>query len=206
MGRGLSPLQNDILGLAYAVNKYTRITPSVKTGSPVNNYSIPTVDYPGPKDLKTSLAVYAVKRIQPSLTTPHGFFKGTPKYKSAKASVSRAIKRLMERDLLIYAPQHTNKNRWGYVLTADGFEIAKDTNFNVPGLADAIELFGIQAGEAFTAYCKGDDRRTHWYHNWMYSSYCTPERDDLIRRLQDSLTVIEGTSCLDNNHYAEVRS
>jgi hypothetical protein len=203
MGRGLSPLQRDILGLAYAVNKHTRITPSVKSGRPVDNYRIPTVDYPGPKDLKTSLAIYAIKRIPPSLNTLHGFFKGTPKCKSAKASVSRAIKRLMERNLLIHAPQHTNINRWGYVLTDDGFEIAKDIKFNGPGLADAIELFGMQAGEAFTAYCKGDERRTSWYHNWMYSSYYAPERDDLILRLQDALTVIEVPCVKPGNHYTD---
>lgn len=205
MGRGLSPLQKDILGLAYAVNVHTQGIPSVKSGKPLDGYRIPTVDYAGPKDLKTSLIVYAVKRIAPSPYVNNGFFHGTPKHKSAKASVSRAINRLMDRRLIIYAPKNNNDSMWGYVLTADGFDVAKDVECNPPGLADAIELFGIKAGNAFLSVQahkkKTNPGYTYRYSDWSYEAY-SEGRSEIIARLCDALTVIELAPCEAGNQYA----
>jgi hypothetical protein len=203
MGRGLSPLQRDLLGLAYAVNRYTLDgKPTVKAGPPLDGYTCPTVDYRGSADLNTALGIYAVKRIAPSTEAPTGIFRGTPKCKSAKAAVSRAIARLMERGLLVCQPKRGELYCYGYVLTAAGFEIAKDIECDPPGLIDAVELFGIQAGTAY--------RASQIMHNGLglgfplhYAAWCyekslyadrNVERNELIRRLQDALTVIEGAA------------
>lgn len=207
MGRGLSPLQRGILGLAYAVNTHTQGgNPAVKTGGPVNGYRGPTVNYTGPKDLKTSLAVYAVKRIEPSTAVNNGFFHGTPKCKSAKASIARAITRLTERNLLIYAPEGSDLCMWGYLLTAEGFKIAKDIECAPPGLAEAIELFGIRAGSAFLSFQahkkKTNPGYTYRYSRWSYEAY-SEGRSEIITRLCDALTVIEVAPCDRVNHYME---
>ena len=150
MGRGISQLQKDILGVAFTVNKHTQGYAAVKAGQPDTQYKCPTVDYDGMKDLKTSLVVYTVFGILPSKWDKHGyenigFFRGTPEYKRAKASASRAITRLIDRGLLIFAPKdnHTTGAQWGYVLTAEGLAIAKDYEKPIPAIDTALKLFGI---------------------------------------------------------------
>ena len=190
MGRGISPLQRDLLGLAYAVNTYTLGgKPAVKTGAPVDGYR-------GPADLNTALGIYAVKRIAPSTEVQSGTFHGTPKCKSAKAAVSRAISRLIERDLLALQPKGGELYCYGYVLTTAGFEIAKGIECNPPGLAEAVELFGIRAGAAYREY-KEAKRKSNpgfpiHYADWISGQWTEgSSRSDQIRRLQDALMVID---------------
>ena len=176
MGRGLSQLQRDILGLAYAVNAYTQNgINAVKHGK-------------GPSDIKSSLAIYALKDIAPSEYST-GFFHGSKEYKSAKATVNRAVTRLVDRGLLMPTSPEWNRLRlfqWGYVLMADGFVIAKGIECNPPCLADAVELFGIKAGKTFEAEKRNQLMESLTYLEWIYGSFIYPldERRKLINRLQ----------------------
>ena len=151
MGRGISQQQKQILGLAYTVNKFTQGgVASVKGGDTVPNYRIPTVDYAGYKDLKKGLAIYALTNILPRPDVPGGIFRGTKEYKSAKASITRATTRLMERGLLILAPnENSATHRWGYVLTQEGFDIGKDNEVSVIELEAALCLFSIRPCELY---------------------------------------------------------
>lgn len=214
MGRGLSPLQRDILGLAYTVNAYTQGgTPAVKTGDLDDRWKLPTIQYEGPPDIKPSLAIYAVKRIPPSTTAVAGFFHGTKEYKSAKAAVTRAITRLIGRGLMVHIPDTGQLYRWGYVLTADGFDIAKCIEFSPPALADAVELFGIQAGNAFHAdqaeYLRVFPTASRLdYANWMYDSLFVLKhaRQGLIERMVEALSVTTSMPATGSNHYVEKES
>jgi len=152
MGRGLSQLQKNILGTAYTVNRYTQSgNPAVKTGNPLDGYRIPVVDYQGIKDCRTGLLIYAEGGIQPSLYIKRnhswneerntGIFKGTTRHKKTKASITRAVTRLIERGLLVYAPKP--RHYWGYVLTCDGFDIGKENQRDIYSIDAALELFGL---------------------------------------------------------------
>lgn len=186
MGRGISQQQKQILGLAYTVNKFTQGgIASVKGGDPVPNYKLPTVDYIGYKDLKTSLAIYALKNILPRNDIQAGIFRGTKQYKSAKASITRAMTRLMERGLLIYAP-NANKatHRWGYVLTQEGMEIGKDNEVLVIELESALCLFSIRPCDLYFEWAKGQYGGGH-----VWNFYRSEQHKELINKLRDAHAV-----------------
>ena len=165
MGRGLSQLQKDILGTAFNVNAYTQNgTPAVKTGNPVDGYRVPTLDYQGAKDCKTGLMIYATGGVCPSLHMQSGekntgVFEGTPQFKKTKASVTRAVTRLMDRGLLVYAPQPS----WylGYLLTREGFDIGQDNQRDINSIDAALELFGITRWQG--KHVADRDRGRNWY-------------------------------------------
>lgn len=133
MGRGISEQQKQILGVAYHANRLTQGTPRLKTGAPVANYRVPTVDYTGGKDMLWPLAAHVVRGLP---FTEHrqkhrdkwgkpcgGYFDLTcGEARSVKVATIRAITALVKRDLLRLAPLG-RPIRWGYVLTREGFDI-----------------------------------------------------------------------------------
>lgn len=137
MGRGLSTNQKRVLGIAYGVNTLYG-EENIKSGQPVVNYRVPTVDYAGLKDINWSLAAHKIfdlefTQIHQRVFKSNGYshpagpwFDLTIKSnKSAKASTIRAISSLYKRGYLILAPDST-AFRWGYVLTDQGMVIGRD--------------------------------------------------------------------------------
>lgn len=165
---GLSQLQRGILRLALAVNQYTQHgTASVKTGATVPGYRVPTVDYAGPKDLRLPLLLWGVGGLVPHRANDQGFFTHSARTRSIKAGIVRATTRLLARGLLVYAPLPLRYPRkdlpdWGYVLTAEGLAAAGCEPPEVPGLAQACEVFGItRRAEYARVYHADEGRRWH---------------------------------------------
>jgi len=134
MGRGLSINQKLILGLAYGVNKGV----GTKSGMPVPNYRVRTVNYSGLKDMFWTLAAHRlfdlpftnagqhIVKSNGTIQEAGGYFDLTHKEaRSAKVSTIRAMSSLFKRDLLVLAPQE-NVYRWGYVLTESGYKLAEE--------------------------------------------------------------------------------
>src|SRR2546426_9588072 len=144
MSRGLSQQQRQILGVATHVNRLTNGgTPAVKRGAPVERYSVPTVDYNGPKDLQWPLPAHLLyglpfvcseTRIEKSngIRQPGGrYFLFTQASKRAKASVVRAMTSLVRTGYLCVAPD-SSVFRWGYVLTDAGLERGLQEEYAFP--------------------------------------------------------------------------
>jgi hypothetical protein len=135
MSRGLSQQQRQILGIAVHANRLTQGGQvAVKTGNPVAGCFVPTVDYPGVKDLCWQLPAHLLHGLDfveertmilksNGVWQPSGpyFDLTTPEARSVQASVVRAITSLVRTGLLRWAPQ-TDAGGWGYVLTAAGLE------------------------------------------------------------------------------------
>lgn len=101
--RGLSRLQRQILGVAYAVNRHTQGgVAKVKCGATVPGYRVPTCDYQGLLDFRSPLAVYAIYHFAPDNGNSDYNFRRTKATEAAIAAVSRAVTRLCNRELLIY--------------------------------------------------------------------------------------------------------
>jgi hypothetical protein len=136
MGRGLSPEQRAILGLAVAVNRATQGgTLAVKPGKP---------DYLGPRDVSLRLAVWAIGGFVPLcryIVSPRIFYEGTPAYLAMKASLSRAIGRLVKRGLLANAPSWHWPIGLDYVLTAEGIEAGAPYEKRPALLDSALQTF-----------------------------------------------------------------
>jgi hypothetical protein len=148
MSRGISQQQRDILRLALAVNIFTQGGAArVKGGAPADGYRVPTIDYEGPKDLRPPLALWVFSGARLSGYVA-GFFEHDRASLTAKASITRAIRRLTERKLLVIAPLPRHRNSddkrpdWGYCLTIEGLAQAGEP-LDVPMLSEACELFGI---------------------------------------------------------------
>ncbi|HKR43811.1 MAG TPA: hypothetical protein VJU59_29750 [Paraburkholderia sp.] len=124
MGRGLSVEQRALLGLACAVNRETQDgNLRVKTGNPVEGYSVPTVAFSGPRDIRLNFALWAIGGFMPYEYGHSGDFqyRQTPEYLSAKSSMSRALTRLVTRGLLVHTPW-LYPLQAGYLLTGTGIE------------------------------------------------------------------------------------
>ena len=137
-------------------------TARVKAGTPVDGYTVPTVDYAGPKDLRPPLLLWILSDAR-LIAGWINFFQHTRASRSAKASVTRAVTRLCERRLIVLAPlpkqSYTDRKlAWGYVLTAEGLKAAGDTPLDVPMLAEALELFGVTHATHDGWYPIGDAR------------------------------------------------
>jgi hypothetical protein len=145
MSRGLSQQQRQILGIAVHVNRHTQGgTPAVKTGAPLPNSRVPTVDYRGVKDLQWPLPAHLLKglafvEVDTKIEKTNGvrqdagnFFDLTvPQAQSAKASIVRAISRLQREGFLMLAPQGS-PFRWGYVLTETGLQLGRQSEYPFP--------------------------------------------------------------------------
>lgn len=142
MGRGLSKLQKDILGVAYHANRLTQDgKPSVKTGEYRNpeRYSRPVAFHGKCSDLHHALASVVLFNLalteydQRANGMPAGaIYTNTAKAKSAKASVVRAMTRLNDRGLLQCGESSDGKYRWGHLLTPEGFDIGAANEVEFP--------------------------------------------------------------------------
>ena len=138
---GLSQGQRRILRLALTVNMHTQGgVARVKGGTPVDGYRVPTVNYGGPCDMLSPLALWALGGAVPCASIA-GYFNHTAATRCAKASLTRATTRLCQRGLLVYAPLRPFMP--GYVLTAVGLLAAGTEPLQLPHLEAACELFGI---------------------------------------------------------------
>jgi len=146
---GLSQLQRGILRLALTVNMHTQGgVARVKAGATVPGYRVPTVDYAGPKDLRPPLAMWALAGATLTGDIHNAHFRHDAASLSRKASITRATTRLLQRGLLVLAPNpdhvlYGDRPKWGYVLTAEGMAAAGTEPMDLPLLAEACELFGI---------------------------------------------------------------
>lgn len=153
---GLSQLQRRILQLALTVNMHTQGgVARVKAGLPV--------------DLRSPLALWVLGNAVLAKSA-HGFFTHSAATRSAKASITRATTRLIERGLLtiVSAPGYFPES--GYVLTAQGLCAAGAEPMRIPQLVQACELFGITHKPNYDAcnyvYKRGpDDGTPQWRWN-----------------------------------------
>lgn len=170
MGRGISEQQKQILGVAYHANRISQGEPKLKTGAPLPNYRVPTVDYNGGKDMLWPLAAHVLRGLpfteygqrtveRFSIGRPvGGYFDLTGKEaKSVKAATIRAITSLEKRGLLIYAPVRTGL-REGYVLTREGFDIAAENEIEFD------PLVYVRAGLIWFPQCSCNPMFWRCYH------------------------------------------
>jgi hypothetical protein len=168
MGRGLSPLQAKILGVAYTVNAFTQGgAAKVKEGAQIEGWTRPVSNYRGAVDYVTPLGVHLIYGIpvatQTIRRTRYGpvtqdighdaHFATTPEVKRAKAAASRAITRLWKRELVIYRPRH-GTGGWergpylgdfGYLLTKTGLQIGREHACEIPWIETTLQAFGVTA-------------------------------------------------------------
>ena len=127
MSRGLSQQQRTILGIAAHVNRLTQ-------GGVL---AVKAVETGGVKDLQWPLAAHLVGGLpfveaREKIEKTNGIWQDAgnffdlrlPDAKSAKASVIRAISRLVRTGHLRYATQEA-PFRWGYVLTEAGLALGR---------------------------------------------------------------------------------
>jgi len=167
MGRGLSQQQQQILGLAYTVNKYSQDgVARLKTGEPGIGFrdghreGYRTIEYHGSHDLKAQMAIYAIAGIMPQPDVQNGKYAQTLETNKAKTSIIRAITRLEQREMLAYVTCNYFDWGYGYVLTAAGLETARQYELDVPALDDALCLFGLYPNHEY------DPERESSFNSW----------------------------------------
>jgi hypothetical protein len=151
MGRGLSPMQKQILGVAYTVNAHTQGgTAKVKAGAKLDGYMClaVVVGEGATVDVKTSLLIWLIGGIETTGGNSWStYFQETPEKNSVKASITRAVSRLLKRELLAYVPWRREFGH-GYVLTDQGMAIAQQYAQPVPEIDTALGVFEISKRES----------------------------------------------------------
>lgn len=140
MGRGLSDLQKKILTISYEINGQPAtfdVIPCTKPGNSPLTYKPAVADkvnFPTLTEARKQADVFKQEGYYPAIQVADDKQKSfghkdilsvcfKTKTNAARVSVSRALSRLIERELLVYA-------HGGYLLTIDGFELAKELTVN----------------------------------------------------------------------------
>jgi len=131
---GLSRLQRQILGVARTVSQYLKRGP---------HFSSP-------------LGLYAIFEIKPDICLEHSRFSRSKQTASAQASISRAIRRLRERGLMVrFEPVHLSGEGWGWNLSG---EVQGVEPIAVRELDAALRFFEMQ----HVLYRWAKDDRGQW--------------------------------------------
>jgi len=173
MTERLSQEQRAILCLALTINAATQYgRPAVKSGKSLGGYRVPAIDYVGATDLSARILLWALSdaRLLPTVGSDHGArFTHTRESRCTRASLFRSLARLIKRGALVFVPNDYKKQglpwynaaRFGYVLTAEGFSLAGNERFDIPGLSAAIEFFNVTTVQAAGDCPSNYKRRQH---------------------------------------------
>jgi hypothetical protein len=147
MGKGLSKLQRGILGIACAVNVHTQ----------GGEARVKPPGFDGPADYRTALGICLLYRIVPSPEAARDnprygavmrragmFFEDTPRFRRAKAELSRAATHLVGRRFLArHGDEYLIRLESGYLLTDKGIEVGRVNLRPVPLIDETLAFFGI---------------------------------------------------------------
>ena len=165
MSRGISRQQQRILGLAVAISRYRNGEPVARVPQPAGRYPIPTVRGRWP-DVWTAIAAHILGGVALCRSTGSGskvFLETTQPARTTRSITARAIRSLLEWELLAYRPRH------GYCLTTSG--LAAGLPHELP-VADLGRRLWLMEGDG-TA-----DKHPEWQMRWNEATLPSPALSD----------------------------